>query len=242
MTSWQIGRTGAALGAALAITLGACGRGDRGRAADTSMVGGNATGATTGAATDTGMMGGGAATATPGTMSDEQIMSHVGGANGIEIATGKIASDKATHADVKRFAREMVTDHQKLQAAADSLATRLNITPQATATDSMTKALADARTMLTNEKKGAGFDRAYMEMQVQAHENTLNLLNQASTATQNAEVRTTIQDAIPVVQRHLDQARRIMNGLGSATDTTMRRPAAESGARRPAADSAARRP
>ena len=209
MTNWHISRTGAALGVALSITLAACGGDARNAANDTAMVGG--------ATPDTGMMGG-AATATPGApgaMSDEQIMSQVGGSNGIEIAAGEIAADKATNADVKQFARDMVEEHQRLQAQADSLATSLNVTPE-TAPDSAAQALEEARNRLNEQAAGAEFDRMYMEMQVQAHENTLDQLNQASSATQNAEVRMLLQNAIPVVQQHLDRARQILNGLGTA--------------------------
>lgn len=210
MTKWHMGRTGTALGVALSISLAACG-GDAGESArDTAMFGGAAADTA-----DTGMTGG-AAAAAPGAMSDEQIMTQVGGSNGIEIAAGEIAAEKATNADVKQFARDMVEEHQRLQAQVDSLGMSLNVAPQATAPDSLADALDDARNRLTEQAAGADFDRMYMEMQVQAHENTLNLLNQASAATQNAEIRSVLEDAIPVVQQHLDRARQVLNGLGTA--------------------------
>ena len=204
-----MGRRGATLAAALGcFALAACGGGDTG--SDTAMAGD-----TTAAMGDTGMMAG---AAPAGAMSDARIMARMGGSNGMEIATGEIAQEKATSAEVKQFARDMVTEHQGLQAQADSLAVRLNVTPQPADADSLTRALEDARSRLQGEPAGAGFDRMYMEMQVQAHESTLNLLNEASAATQNAELRTLIQNATPSVQQHLDRARQILNGLGAATD------------------------
>lgn len=204
MDGWKINRVGTSLLATLCITLGACGGGDTNDAAmgDTTtpgMVG-----------TDTGMVAGGMA----GAMSDDQIVTGMSSSNALEIAAGEIARDKATNADVKQFAADMVTEHQAMQAQADSLVTRLNMSVS-TASDSAAQALNDARTRLQNEAAGASFDRTYMEMQVQAHEATLNMLNQAANATQNAELRTLVQNAIPAVQQHLDRARQILSGLGS---------------------------
>lgn len=204
MNGWQMGRTGTSLLATLCFTLAACGGGD----ANTDTAMGDTTAGMMG--TDTGMAAGGMA----GAMSDQQIVVGMNGSNGMEIATGEIARDKATNADVKQFAADMVTEHQAMQAQADSLSTRLNIVAAA-APDSVTQALNDARTRLQGEAAGAGFDRLYMEMQVQAHEATLNMLNQAAGATQNAELRTLVQNAIPAVQTHLDRARQILSGLGS---------------------------
>ncbi len=208
MSSSNIHRFGAVAGAVALMAFAACGGDTDAGMGDTAMVG---TG--TGAAMDTGMATGAAAT---GAMSDEQIMSHMGAANGIEIAAGEIAADKATNADVKQFARDMVTEHQRMQAQADSLAVQLNVTPSATAPDSLAEALEEARNQLTGQAAGAEFDRMYMEMQVEAHQNTLDLLNQASASTQNAEVRALVQGAIPAVQQHLDRARQIVAGLGGA--------------------------
>ncbi|HEY0971967.1 MAG TPA: DUF4142 domain-containing protein [Gemmatimonadales bacterium] len=210
MSSSHFRRMGVAVGAALSMTLAACGGDTDTAAGDTAMVGGTA-----GAMTDTGVAPG-AAGAAVGAMSDEQIMSRIGSANGIEIASSEIARDKATNADVKQFARDMVDEHQRLQGQADSLATQLNITPAPPAPDSLVDALEEARNRLTGQAAGAEFDRMYMDMQVQAHQNTLDLLNQASNATQNAELRTLIQNTIPVVQQHLDRARQISSGLGTA--------------------------
>ena len=60
-----------------------------------------------------------------------------------------------------------------------------------------------------------GASEGVLGVQVQAHEATLNMLNQAASATQNAELRTLVQNAIPAVQQHLDRARQILSGLGS---------------------------
>jgi putative membrane protein len=205
----QIARLGA-LTLAACFALTACAGGDN-AGADSLAAGdsGMAMGADTGMAPAGGM-------AQPGAMSDPQIVAQVSNANGKEIATGRIAQEKARNADVKSFAADMVKDHQAMQGGLDSLVTSANITPQASQPDTLQQALDDATKKLQDQAAGADFDRAYMDMMVSDHEATLNLLNQAASSAQNAELRTLIQGAIPKVQGHLDRARQIRGALGNA--------------------------
>ena len=153
----------------------------------------------------------------PGTMTDPMIFTQVSAANGAEIAAGNLATDKATSADVKAFGQKMVDDHQKLQGGLDSLATGLGIAAQPPVADTLADALAQQRETLKSTAAGADWDRQYMQMQVTMHENTLDLLNRAVAAAQNAELRNALQQAIPVVQGHLDSARQLLSGLGGAS-------------------------
>lgn len=198
MNGWHMGRVGTAAIVALSFTLGACG-GDE-VDTDTPLVDPTVA--------DVGMAGAGVPSWT-----NEEIMTQVSAANGLEIATSEIAREKATAEPVRAFAVDMVNEHQRLQGEADQLATTLNVVPQPPVPDTLTARLNEVRTRLQTETAGANFDRTYMEMQVQAHESTLNMLNSAVAATQVAEVRTLLQNAIPVVQQHLDRARTILAAL-----------------------------
>ncbi|MHB1224307.1 MAG: DUF4142 domain-containing protein [Gemmatimonadaceae bacterium] len=149
-------------------------------------------------------------------MSDPQIVAQVSASNAAEIAAGTIAGEKATAADVKSFARKMVEDHQRLQDQLDSLATRLAITATPAEADTLQDAFDERRESLADATAGADWDRDFMNLQVQMHESTLDLLNRASTAAQNTDLRGALQEAVPVVQGHLDQARQILSGLGGA--------------------------
>lgn len=203
MESWTTRRAGAALSAALFVTLAAACGGDR-TGADTTM------------AMDTTTMAPGAAgVGDAAGMSDAQIVAQVSAGNAAEIAAGTIAGEKATSADVKSFGARMVEDHQRLQGQMDSLTTRLSITPAAPAeADTLAAAFEDRREALRGAASGADWDRDFMNLQVQMHENTLDLLNRATAAVQNGDLRGALQQAVPVVQGHLDQARQILTALG----------------------------
>lgn len=183
------------LAVAAAALLGACGTGDA-----PATTGDTAAAATAGAQM--------------GLMSDEQVAARVGATNSLEIATGEIARDKATDPAVKEYARDMVTEHQRLQLEADSLAVRLGMTPRPAEDDSLAAELATARQRLQELDAGRAFDSTYMAMQVAAHERALDLLSRAVADAQGAELRTLLEGEIPLVQQHLDRARGLVAQLG----------------------------
>ena len=223
MTRWS---SVALLGAAL--TLGACGGGDTSQTASTTGDSATAAGevAAGGTAGSMGAMGdsaaaGGAAGAAGnlGSLSEPDIMAMVGASNAGEIATSQVAVDKATNANVKAYARKMVTEHRAMQKQADQLATRLNVTPGSPdVATQKTRMGNDMTQQLSAATKGAAFDRQYIDGQVQAHQQTLSEL-QAMQNTANADVKALIQKAIPSVQAHLDEATRIQGQLGGTGAT-----------------------
>ena len=148
-----------------------------------------------------------------GAMDDNMIVGMMSGANGAEIAAGQIAAEKAQNADVRQYATSMVEEHQRLQGQADSVVAILNL-ERAPVPDSLAQHLEQARQQLQGQAAGADFDRMYMEHQVRDHQNTLAALQMAQNAAQNAQLRTVVTGAIPVVQGHLDRARTILQGLG----------------------------
>jgi putative membrane protein len=196
-----------ALGAALALA-GACGKGDD-HATDSAT--GESAAAATPAADSTAM----ANPAAPGAMTAPNALAMIGLSNAAEIGTSKIAQEKATSAEVRDFAKMMVEHHEAMQKEADELATKANLVPAPPAQAEQKRAAGDQMVQqLNSTAKGAEFDRAYVEGQVQAHQQTLTELQQLQTqVTDNADVKALIDKAIPKVQEHLDRAQKLQAGL-----------------------------
>jgi putative membrane protein len=232
---WQVTRWSSAILLA-SLAAGACG-GDR-RGADTASATDSATaggevspGGTTGsmgAMADSGAMAGGANTRMAGgantgavaSLSEPDMLGLVGASNAAEIVTSRVAVQKATHADVKAFARRMIDEHQRMQAQADQLTTRLKLTPGApTPATEKTRMANEMAKQLNAMPKGEAFDRQYVDAQVQVHQQTLAEL-QAMQNTGNAELRTLIEGAIPKVQAHLNDAQQLQSRLGGAAGTS----------------------
>ena len=196
------------------LTTAACGGRDKDDATDTAGTPAAATG-------DTGARGGAmgdtAAAAAAGPMSDANIVSLISMSNSEEIGDSKVAQTKATNANVKAFANDMVKDHQTLQGQVDKLGTKANITAQEPATASAEKQrMEQEMTQLQNTAKGADFDRTYIEDQISDHQKTLDNLQRLQTDAQNAELKSLIEKTIPKVQQHLQRAKDIQGKMASA--------------------------
>jgi putative membrane protein len=169
--------------------------------------GGNMAAGTTGA-----MAGTNAASGSTATLADPDIANVIHEVNAGEIAAGKIAQTKASNADVKAYAREMVTAHTALDKKGVKLAGESGASTAAKR-DSVVnanKALSDQ----LESASGADFDRAYVDGQVVGHQNTLTFLQQAQSQAQSADLKQMITAAIPDVQKHLDRARALQAKVG----------------------------
>ena len=142
-------------------------------------------------------------------LSDANMFSVLALINGSEIRAAQLAEQRATNLQIKEFATDMIREHRSLQESVDSVALMLNVTPQSPpVADSMQarmQALRDSVSTIASTE----FDRAYMQSQVQAHEQALEALRQLTTAADAAPLRATIDRAIEAVETHLTRARSI---------------------------------
>ena len=157
-------------------------------------------------------------TARPGTaaegLSDANIVALLDEANMADSASGAYAVTKATSPDVKAFARLMMGEHHALRAQGQQLAKRLNVTPQLPANDPLKPAAQGEMAALRAAPKGAQFDRTYIEQEIGIHKAVLDLAEKAHDAAQNEELKKLIEQAKPVIEKHLDRAEEIQKKLG----------------------------
>jgi putative membrane protein len=190
--------------------LAACNSADRNVARDQSA-------ATSAESTrDTGATGasGGAPAATPqGGLTDANIVALLDGANKADSASGAVAAKKATNADVKAFARLMMSEHHALRAAGQQLAKQLGVEPKPPQHDPLAPYVASEMKALQTTAKGAEFDRTYIENEVTVHQAVLDLANQARVTTQTPQLKELIEKAIPTIRKHLEQAQNIQKQL-----------------------------
>jgi putative membrane protein len=164
-----------------------------------------------GATSDTAQTG---TATTAGQLSDANIVALLDEANMADSAAGAYAATKATNADVKAFAKLMMGEHHALRAQGQQLARRLNVTPQLPDDDPLKPAAQSEMTALKGAAKGAAFDRTYIEQEIGIHKAVLDLAGKAHDAAQNAELKKLIEQAGPVIQKHLARAEAIQKKLG----------------------------
>jgi putative membrane protein len=175
---------------------------------------------TAGATATTASAGSTASTTAPapasGGLTDANIVAILDQANAADSARGKLAETKATGAEVKQFGRLMVGEHHALRQQGQQLAKKLNVTPEAPSGDQSESQAKQETDSLNAMKKGAAWDRAYIDYEVTYHQQVLETATKALGAAQNQELKDLIQKAAPVIQHHLDRAKQIQKKLGSA--------------------------
>jgi putative membrane protein len=152
-----------------------------------------------------------------GQLSDANIVALLDEANMADSASGAYAVGKATNPDVKAFARLMMGEHHALRAQGQKLAKQLNVTPAPPANDPLKPAAASEMAALRAAPKGAQFDRTYIEQEVGIHQAVLDLAGKAHEAAQNEQLKKLIEQAKPVIEKHLDRAQEIQKKLGKPT-------------------------
>ncbi len=152
-----------------------------------------------------------------GQLTDANIVALLDEANKADSAAGAYALTKAASPEVKAFAKLMMGEHHSLRVAGQQLAKKLNVTPQPPADDPVQAAGASEMAALQAAPKGAQFDRAYIDQEVTIHKAVLDLAAKAHDQTKNEELKALIEQAKPVIEKHLNQAEAIQKKLGKPT-------------------------
>ena len=151
-----------------------------------------------------------AAFGSPQDVNDAQIAAIVVSANQVDIDAGALAARMSTNADVKKFARQMVTDHTGVNKAAVDLVTKLKVTPQESSTS---QGLTEGGRKNIDKLKtlsGAAFDKAYVDNEVAYHTAVLAAVdNVLIPSAKNAELKALLVKVRPAFVAHLEHAKHI---------------------------------
>lgn len=120
----------------------------------------------------------------------------------MEVDLGKLALEKSSNAEIKKFAAQMVADHTKVGADLKAVAAKLEHLLPADYP-------ADVKAHMEEMKKlnGKAFDAHYMEMMVSDHVKTLDLFRSASSL--RGEIKDFAARTLPVLEKHHQMATRI---------------------------------
>ena len=127
-------------------------------------------------------------------------------ANMYEIQAAQIAAQRGRASEVKDFARMIIQDHTQIgQQMQKTLASAgANVQPPAD--------LDDRRKGMIENLKAAGdsdFDLAYLHQQLAAHIEALALMDRYASGGDNAALKALAAQTKPVIQKHLDEVKRI---------------------------------
>lgn len=143
---------------------------------------------------------------------DASFLKNAAEAGSMEVEGSQLALNKASSADVKSFAQQMIDDHTKaaqdLSALASSKGVKLPEGPSIT---------QKAKLKLLGTHEGAKFDADYAKsVGVKAHEDAVKLFTKASTDAKDADVKAFAAKTLPTLQHHLEMARELQAKTGKS--------------------------
>jgi putative membrane protein len=134
-----------------------------------------------------------------------------------EVELGKLASEKGSRDDVKKFGQRMVDDHSKANAELKTLAQNKNITLPSEI-GPKEKALRDNLLKLS----GDAFDRTYMQAMVEDHTKVVREFRMESKAGKDADIKAWAAKTLPTIEEHLRLAQDVNRAI-RAVGTSGRR-------------------
>jgi putative membrane protein len=159
------------------------------------------------------------ATAGAQAVNDAQIASIVVTANQVDIDAGKLAAERASRPEVRKFGELMVTDHTGVNKAAVELVTKLKVTPQDNPTSQSLKAGGDKNLANLKTLKGAAFDKAYVDQEVAYHAAVIDAVDKVLIpGASNAELKALLVKVRPAFVAHLEHARKVQASLGGSSE------------------------
>jgi putative membrane protein len=149
---------------------------------------------------------------------DPQIVGVVTAADQIDIDTAKLALKKTKNDQVKQFAQQMIDDHTKLQSSVNDLGKKLNVKPEPSDISKSLKSGAAAETKKLQGLSGKAFDTEYINHEVAYHQQVLDAAGKVLIPNaQNAELKSALEGAAPLLQGHLDHAKQVQSSLGGGS-------------------------
>lgn len=149
-------------------------------------------------------------------VSDAQIASIVVTANQVDIDAGALAHARSTNADVKKFAQLMIDDHTGVNKSATELVTRLRVTPENNPTSQSLKSEGEKNIAHLRSLKGAAFDKAYVDHEVEYHQQVIDALDKTLIPdAKNADLKALLIKVRPAFVAHLEHAKHLQSTVGS---------------------------
>lgn len=134
-----------------------------------------------------------------------------------EIILGKLVQQKGGSSHVVALGKMMQEQHQKSMDELTALAKTKMITIPTTSTENIN----EAYTKLNKKTSGSEFDKAYADMMVDGHEETIRLFEMAATDCQDTDIKSWAASKLPELRVHLDHAIQCKKDCEKAYSTKM---------------------
>lgn len=138
-------------------------------------------------------------------MSDKRFLKNAAEAGHFEVEGSKLALKKSKDAEILRFAKMMTEDHHQAALKVKDLATKRGVE-----LPKEPSLLQQAKLKYLEMRDGVKFDKSYAShIGVSAHEQAVKMFEDAAEDADDADIKKFAADTLPVLKKHLDEAKRI---------------------------------
>ncbi len=143
---------------------------------------------------------------------DRQFLVNAAKTNLKQIEAGQLAQQNGQTEQVRALGKSLEEAHTQSQQDLTALAERKNISLPSSANDNAKEDYND----LKNESDD-DFDKAYTDMMVSAHEDSIEAFEQASNDSKDSDVKKWATETLPNLRKHLTQSRDCQTKLSTMT-------------------------
>ena len=145
-------------------------------------------------------------------LSDAHILALFDASSLTDSSVAALAATKGSAA-VRDLAKKMVADHHALRVSIGQLAKRMGVTPDLPPGETFTAEYGQALQRLTATPQGRDFDKSYVDREIEAHLDMLEVATDAMAMARDAELKQFIQLTAPAIERHLDAVQALQRQL-----------------------------
>jgi putative membrane protein len=128
---------------------------------------------------------------------DSEFLTKAASGGMLEVELGKLVSQKATTAEAKQFAQQMVTDHTKANEELKALAAKKNITIPAALGNDHQEVYNDVA-----DEKGVDLDKKYLKEMEEDHKEDVEEFTEASQKASDPDIKAFTTKTLPVLKMH----------------------------------------
>lgn len=145
-------------------------------------------------------------------LSDANIIALFEASTVADSAIAAVAAAKGSAA-IRELAKRMVADHHAMRVSIERLAKRMGVTPDLPPGETISAESQQTLQRLASTPPGRDFDKGYIDREIEAHLDMLEIATEAMGIARDAELKQFIQLTAPAIERHLDAVQELQRQL-----------------------------
>jgi putative membrane protein len=140
---------------------------------------------------------------------DAEFIRDVGADNTMQMQLAELARDRARNSSIRNYAERELEDHRRLQRQWENMASNNGFPLREGMGRNHREKVEQLR-----KANGNNFDRTYMTLMVQQHQDEVSYWRKEGRASKSQQVRRLVNSGLPTLEQHLAQAKQLARQVG----------------------------